>query len=262
MARARNIKPGFFQNESLVEHPFEVRLLFIGLWTLADKQGRLEDRPKKIKMGVFPADNVDVEKGLVLLSADKFIDRYEVDGVKYIQISNWNKHQNPHHTEKDSVIPPLNNGDVTVKPPKQDGGNPPDSLIHRFTDSLIHQEGGASTTPPTSTPSGRVCARIRKLGIQGVNPSNPKLLALLTAGVPEDEFVDLASEPQARGKGMAWILAAIEGRRRDAAGVSIPPAEAEKPPSVCVCCGAPASKRIGRDWFCSSHDQHSERVAA
>ena len=31
MARARNIKPGFFTNDELVELPFATRLLFIGL---------------------------------------------------------------------------------------------------------------------------------------------------------------------------------------------------------------------------------------
>ena len=46
MARARNIKPGFFRNADLVEMPIEARLLFIGLWTLADRSGRLEDRPR------------------------------------------------------------------------------------------------------------------------------------------------------------------------------------------------------------------------
>ena len=45
MARARNIKPGFFKNELLVGLPYEYRLLFIGLWTIADRDGRFEDRP-------------------------------------------------------------------------------------------------------------------------------------------------------------------------------------------------------------------------
>lgn len=39
MARARNIKPGFFTNDELVELPFEVRSLFIGLWAIADREG-------------------------------------------------------------------------------------------------------------------------------------------------------------------------------------------------------------------------------
>jgi len=42
--RSRNIKPGFFKNEIIAEMPTETRLLFIGLWLLADREGRLEDR--------------------------------------------------------------------------------------------------------------------------------------------------------------------------------------------------------------------------
>lgn len=58
MARMRTIKPGFFTDEELVELPFEVRLLFVGLWTLADREGRLTDKPKQIKMAIFPAAHV------------------------------------------------------------------------------------------------------------------------------------------------------------------------------------------------------------
>ena len=142
MARSRNIKPGFFTNEDLVELDFATRLLFAGLWTVADKEGRLQDRPKKIKIDVFPADNLDIDTMLQALHNGKFIVRYEVDGSKYIQISNWSKHQNPHHTEKASEIPGID-GALTVKPPletrespKQDGGNLADSLL-LIPDSLI-----------------------------------------------------------------------------------------------------------------------------
>ena len=61
MARARNIKPGFFRNADLAELPIEARLLFIGLWTIADREGRMEDRPKQIKMELFPADSLDCD---------------------------------------------------------------------------------------------------------------------------------------------------------------------------------------------------------
>lgn len=140
MARARNIKPGFFNNEDLVELDFATRLLFAGLWTVADREGRLQDRPKKIKIDVFPADNLDIDVMLQALHDAKFIHRYTVDGAKFIQISSWSKHQNPHHTEKASEIPGPN-GELTVntplkprEPAKQDGGNLADSLI---PDSLI-----------------------------------------------------------------------------------------------------------------------------
>jgi hypothetical protein len=105
MARARSIKPGFFSNEDLIELPFEYRLLFAGLWTIADRAGRLEDRPKRIKLNVFPGDPVDIEAGLQALAKYNFIVRYEVAGTKYIQIVAWSKHQSPHVKEAASTIP-------------------------------------------------------------------------------------------------------------------------------------------------------------
>lgn len=105
MARARNIKPGFFKNEDLVELDFGTRLLFIGLWTIADREGLLEDRPKRIKMELFPGDDMNVDKALDELHKAGFILRYEVEGARYIQVSAFLKHQNPHHKEPPSKIP-------------------------------------------------------------------------------------------------------------------------------------------------------------
>lgn len=105
MARSRNIKPGFFTNELLVELPFEHRLLFIGLWTIADREGRLDDRPKQIKIKLFPADSLDVDAGLAALADLGFILRYEAAGLRFIQVQNWRKHQQPHFKEKASTIP-------------------------------------------------------------------------------------------------------------------------------------------------------------
>ena len=105
MARARNIKPGFFRNADLVELSFESRLLFIGLWTLADRSGRLEDKPKQIKMEIFPADNIDCNALLDDLASTGMLARYEVDGKRYLQVVNFAKHQNPHRDEKASTIP-------------------------------------------------------------------------------------------------------------------------------------------------------------
>lgn len=105
MARARNIKPGFFKNELLAEMPPETRLLFMGLWCLADREGRFEDRPKKIKMELFPCDSFSIEDSLALLAKDGFLIRYEVDGKRYAQVVNFTKHQMPHHKEVPSEIP-------------------------------------------------------------------------------------------------------------------------------------------------------------
>ncbi|WP_165365557.1 hypothetical protein, partial [Acinetobacter baumannii] len=108
MARARNIKPSFFMNEDIIELPYEARLLFIGLWTLADREGRLENRPKKIKMSLFPADDINVAEQLENISKFGFIELYNADGIDVIQIVNFVKHQTPHSLEKDSELPDRN----------------------------------------------------------------------------------------------------------------------------------------------------------
>lgn len=113
MARARNIKPGLFSNELLVELPAFDRLAFIGLWCLADREGRLEDRVKRIKIELFPCDDYDVEEGLARLAAAGFISRYQVAGFSVIEIINFQKHQSPHGSEKDSTLPDVN-GYLTV----------------------------------------------------------------------------------------------------------------------------------------------------
>lgn len=105
--RARNLKPGFFKNEELAELPPLARILFSGLWCLADREGRLEDRPKRIKAELLPYDNCNVEQLLDQLarSPQRFIIRYKVDDCRYIAIPNFVEHQTPHIKEADSTIP-------------------------------------------------------------------------------------------------------------------------------------------------------------
>lgn len=109
--RARNLKPSFFKNEELADVPFEARILFIGLWCMADREGRLEDRPKRIKAEVFPYDSVQIEKLIDVITCHGFIVRYGDNQKRYIQIINFNKHQRPHPHEAKSIIPPCN--DIT-----------------------------------------------------------------------------------------------------------------------------------------------------
>lgn len=109
MARTRSIKPGFFDNDVLGDLPPITRLLFIGLWCIADRDGRLEDRPRKIKKAILGYDDVDsdaVDSMLQALHSAGFIIRYEANSSNFIQIINFVKHQNPHMKEKPSEIPP------------------------------------------------------------------------------------------------------------------------------------------------------------
>lgn len=105
MSRLRTIKPGFFLDDELADCSPLARLLFAGLWTIADREGRLEDRPKRIKAETLPYDSCDVNALLEELRAHKFIVRYVADDTPYIAIPTWSKHQNPHVKEGPSTIP-------------------------------------------------------------------------------------------------------------------------------------------------------------
>lgn len=126
MARIRTIKPDFFKNEELADLPAMIRLLFIGLWTQSDREGRLLDRPKRIKAEIFPYDNIDVDKGLNQLFEAGFIIRYKVNAniddrilapeqpeneTAVIQIVNFLKHQKiDRANEKESELPDYEQG--------------------------------------------------------------------------------------------------------------------------------------------------------
>lgn len=110
MARIRYLKPEFWEDREIAKLSFEERLCFQGLWNFADKEGRLRDDPEWLKIKIFPYDEVDVEGFLNRLTLNKktgkpFIQRYEIDGQRFIQILEWEKHQKPHITEQVSTIP-------------------------------------------------------------------------------------------------------------------------------------------------------------
>ena len=115
MPRRRFLSPEFFKDEDLACLPFEARLLYAGLWCYADREGRLEDRPKYLKSELFPYDRVDVQKLLDLLTSPKipdrpskvFIRRYMVEHRQLIDIPEFLKHQSPHHHEPESKLTPF-----------------------------------------------------------------------------------------------------------------------------------------------------------
>ena len=105
--RARSLKPSLFRNELLaVADPLHT-LIFEGLWCVADRAGRLEDRPARLHLDINPGRPYDgTVQSLDWLAVNGFIVRYSVDGLKLIQVVNFTKHQSPHHREPESVYPP------------------------------------------------------------------------------------------------------------------------------------------------------------
>src|SRR5438132_6602197 len=151
MPRARNLKPSFFTNDELAELSPLTRLLFAGLWTIADREGRLEDRPKRIKTEVLPYDVCKINRMLQDLHDHGFIFRYATEGRQYIQILAFVKHQNPHVKEGPSTIPapclPGANPVLVPENPEQAGLIPDSGFLSPDSGSRIPDTARKRATP-------------------------------------------------------------------------------------------------------------------
>jgi hypothetical protein len=155
MARTRSIKPSFFKNEFLAECEPMARLLFIGLWTLADSQGRMEFRPMRIRAELFPYENCDILGLLKQLSDKGFVRAYESGDMKVLEIPTFGEHQRCHPDERDEGLPPSDESAQTIvfpvrnaKPgnPTLEPGNPPASCAFNPL-ILLPSSSSAPSTP-------------------------------------------------------------------------------------------------------------------
>lgn len=127
--RARNLKPSIFRNELLAVADPLYTLVFQGLWCLADRAGRLEDRPAKIHLEINPGRAYETTTtAIAWLSDHGFIQRYEAAGARYIVVVNFAKHQNPHVREPESTLPaPCKHSAGTVPDSGENSSGPADS---------------------------------------------------------------------------------------------------------------------------------------
>lgn len=95
--RRRMINPNFFTDPDIVANFDPLgRLLYQGLWCIADDSGCLEINPLLFKMKIFPGDNFSPE--MLSEYIDKLIELkkilpYEVAGKRYGWLKNFHKHQ-------------------------------------------------------------------------------------------------------------------------------------------------------------------------
>lgn len=123
--RARNLKPGYFKNEELAECAPLARILYTGLWCMCDREGRMEYRPKRMKVEILPYDECNIIDLLSQLQRHGFIIVYEVNGDKYLSIPKFPKHQNCHIREAVSTIPaPDEHSACTVQEQEEHGTGP------------------------------------------------------------------------------------------------------------------------------------------
>lgn len=142
MARKRMIDPSLWTDEGMAELTPRQQLLYIGLFSNADDEGRLKGSPVYIRLTLptiypgTPSDEITDDLNCVLRTMHK-LSRYESGGALYLVFRNfrlWQKidKPSPSHLPPPPADCPISGdqspsptrmlGDVSTKPPSQEKG--------------------------------------------------------------------------------------------------------------------------------------------
>lgn len=165
MAKRRMVDDALFVNEKVGNLPPLARWLLIGLYTNADDQGRLSASPALVRAQVLAFDDItlkQVEEYLGLLEQAGFIQLYEGEGQRCLQLVAWWQNQDWMQYANPSRLPPppgwldrvrltITKGEiVTFNWQRRDGSLVPDTC-DRTGRPLPKQASGDAGTPPAQS---------------------------------------------------------------------------------------------------------------
>lgn len=107
--RIRTLKPEMWQSEQVGKLDHGARLLFIGLITMADDEGRLRAQPSMIAGHCFPYDRINaagIDRALAQVESVGLIARYEAEDRPYVWIRGWAQHQKINRSNASKLPPP------------------------------------------------------------------------------------------------------------------------------------------------------------
>ncbi|ACC76129.1 hypothetical protein PPMP20_18875 [Paraburkholderia phymatum] len=214
MSRIRTVKPELFSHEELYDAEKEtglpLRLAYIGLFTVADREGRFRYKPRTLKKDVLPYDEVDFERVLDALVTRGYLVRYtSATGEALAYIPTFTRHQHVNVKEPPSSLPspdiePEPESPASQGPPRDDDacGTRDDPRAHLGTGTGTGTGTGKGTKPKTDGDDKRTGTldaagvsvaiigweRERKKAARGVSPSNPTVIDLAALGLSRDEL--------------------------------------------------------------------------
>lgn len=143
-----------------------IRLAFVGLFTVCDREGRFKWQPNRIKLAVLPYDELDFSRVLHALASRGFIRMYTIADEIFGLIPTWTKHQVINNRESASEIPPPEESSYISIPSTREP-----RVSHATATPLMHaqEEGkgkegkgrgkeGVNTTVPPSGETAEVFA--------------------------------------------------------------------------------------------------------
>lgn len=111
MARQRVIQPEIWVDPGFMALHDAARLLWIGMISFADDEGRGIGNAKSLKALIFPGDSktiAQIEKLKVEVAKNVRVTFYEVDGQTYYQIEKWREYQKINHPSPSKIPPRVN----------------------------------------------------------------------------------------------------------------------------------------------------------
>lgn len=97
MARKRMVDPSIWQSEDFGKLSNLAKIVFIGLFSLADDEGRGRCNPVYLKSTLFPYNedmrSADIEKALFEISSNMSVVFYSCDGNNYYSLLSWDTFQ-------------------------------------------------------------------------------------------------------------------------------------------------------------------------
>ena len=258
MARTRQIKPGFFLNDELWKCSPHSRLLFIGLWTLADREGRLKKRPTLFRGALFPYEH-DLATASMLeeLESHGFITSYESGEEQLLLINGFKKHQTPHPKEQKSELPPVHGkGEPRCVEANPLPSNPLPSNPCVGGDPLPEED-----SPPMTADEKTVFdAWYKRKGME----------------IPEHKFLVMKAAVRewklpwmlimiTKSQGSSFHACLVEAEFQERKGNCLLPKEslpadedAKNPPCSVLKCDANGYYHVQERWFCRYHHKNYE----
>lgn len=159
--RIRTLKPDIWQDAALGTAPLGARLLFVGLITQADDEGRFRAEAALLRAQVFPWDidqangqlpgmtaELDIAGWLGALEEAGLIRLYSVRGQRYGDLPNWGKHQRIKYPSA-SPLPAYENRSKPERTPSDagDSANAPEALRKPSPTELRGEERNREDKP-------------------------------------------------------------------------------------------------------------------
>jgi len=164
MARKRMLGPEVWDNPIVGQLSYRQRLLYIGLKSYSDDEGRFRAHPALIKSFVFPFDHnlslEEVAEDLRLLSENHLIQVWTIEGQDYGRLPDWHVEQKVQYPTASRIpLPPqllagaaLPETTGAVRPKQADAVQPP--LLHGvFREDSMSPPGSLNEDSPVGQSS-------------------------------------------------------------------------------------------------------------